>query len=367
MLSTTVRSTRARLIAAVVAARVLLLVGITIGRRLEPVAGMRPRDVLFMWDGAFYRDLAVLGYGGTNRDAARFFPLFPLLGRWLATLLGGRTELALMLIANGAAVAATFVLHRLVTRQLGDEHQATKVAVIFTLFPASAVLCLPYSESLTLLLVFIAALALVDQRPMVAIAPLVAAGLTRPTGVLLCIPVALLAREALTGAATRDRGKVFRWAGAVFAPLAGIGLFLLWLKLAGRNWSDPIDIQRELRAGFAEPVSRFVRMLWSVGTGNFRDAYNLGFTVLLMIGLGGAIKSKYSPPWTIYLGIGLVIALASNNVDSIGRYGVVLAPAWAVGLAALTQRRWTYVTLLAGSGVGLVAITALWVQGAVVP
>lgn len=367
MLSTTVRSTRAQLIAALVAARVLFVAGIAIGRRLEPVAGMRPPNVLFMWDGAFYRDLAMLGYGGTSRDAARFFPLYPVLGRWLGAILGGRTELALMLLANGAAVAATFLLYRLVVHQLGDERVAIRAAVIFTLFPASAVLCLPYSESLTLLLVFIAALALADQHPLHAIAPLIAAGLTRPTGVLLCVPVGLLALHALKEPHSRNRRSLASWGAAVIAPMIGLGIFLLWLKMAGRTWSDPIDIQRELRAGFAEPISRSARMVWSVGTGNFRDVYNLGFLVLLLVGLGGAIRSKYSPPWTIYLGVGLVIALASNNVDSIGRYGVVLAPAWAVGLATVLERRWMYGVFVAISGLGLAIITALWVRGAVVP
>src|SRR5689334_18420650 len=50
---------------------------------------------LMAWDGAFYRDIASVGYESLPLEALRFFPLYPLLGRVLAYGLGGNDSVAL--------------------------------------------------------------------------------------------------------------------------------------------------------------------------------------------------------------------------------------------------------------------------------
>ena len=361
-----------------VAARLLVGGAAILADVLGPHPGTEPpANVLLAWDGAFYRVLAEHGYGGAPHEATRFFPLYPLLGRWLGDLLGGRTDLALLVIANGLALVAAVVLWRLVRLLGGDERLATGSVLVFSLFPASAALVFAYSESLAVVLSLWAGIALARRRPLWAAVPLLLAGLTRPTGVLLCVPVALLlVRELRTVRADGPGGGPMpiggrrgwvAWSTAVVAPLLGLVVFVAWLQVAHGNGSAPFEIQRQLRDGFVDPVSRTVRMLVDVGTGHFRDVYNLGLTAALVVAAVGAVRSRLSAAWTSYLVVGLLVSLSGNVVDSIGRYGVALAPAWAFGLAFLARDRRVMAVLLATSSLGMLGLTTMWIRGYVIP
>jgi hypothetical protein len=219
----------------------------------------------------------------------------------------------------------------------------------------------------------LAALALVRDRPALAIVPLIGAGLTRPTGVILCLPVALIVGQLWLrhhrqpperpDPLSRQAARV----AAVVAPLIGLVIFLVWLHISGRSWTSPLTVQRQLRGGFVEPFGRSLQMIGDVARLHFRDVFNLAFTLALVLGLVGAIRARYPVTWIAYLAAGLLVALAARNVDSIGRYGVLLAPAWAVGLAHLARPRSLFVPWIAISAVGTVVITALWVRGSLIP
>ena len=97
-------------LAAWVTARVLLAVAWAASSmpwfdRLETATSVRHQG-LFLWDGTYYRDLAQHGYDGVATGVQRFFPLFPLLGRWVGWLLGGNDDLGLLVVSNLAALAA---------------------------------------------------------------------------------------------------------------------------------------------------------------------------------------------------------------------------------------------------------------------
>ena len=70
---------------------------------------------LMTWDGTFYRVITDGWYSGagTGEDPSRFFPGYPALARALRPLVLGDTDLALLLVANGAALAAAVLLWRL--------------------------------------------------------------------------------------------------------------------------------------------------------------------------------------------------------------------------------------------------------------
>ena len=129
----------------------------------------------------------------------------------------------------------------------------------------------------------------------------------------------------------------------------------------------PIRLQSQLRGGFHEPISRLATMVYDVGTGHFRDVYNLGLVVLLIVAVVGAIRSRFSLAWTTYLVVGLLIALSANVVDSIGRYGVALAPAWAVGFGYWTRPRWLMWLTAVVFAIGMVILTTVWIRGYVIP
>jgi hypothetical protein len=357
-----------------VAARIVVAISALVAHGLGPLPG-RPRwpNVLFMWDGSFYRVLADHGYSGSALEAARFYPLYPLLGRWLDVILPGGSELALGLISNAFALVAAVALWKVVRATMdGDEALASRSVIMFSLFPASAVLILGYAESLMVAFVLLAAWALVERRPALAIVPLGLAGLTRPTGVLAALPVAILAVtwwvDARRDPAIRIRtSTVTAWVLAVLAPVAGAATYLGWLQSTQGRGTAPIRLQGKLRGGFHEPLSRLAKMVYDVGTLHFRDVYNLGLVVLLIMAVIGAIRSRFSVAWTTYLIVGLLISLSANVVDSVGRYGVALAPAWAVGFAYWTRPRWLAWSTAAVFAVGMTILTTVWIRGTVIP
>ena len=79
----------------------------------EPFRPIPFQQVLLAWDGAFYRLLTDVGYVDAPADAHRFFPAYPLLGKVLSPLFLGRTDVALVVLANVAALVAMVLLRRL--------------------------------------------------------------------------------------------------------------------------------------------------------------------------------------------------------------------------------------------------------------
>ena len=61
------------------------------------------------------------------------------------------------------------------------------------------------------------------------------------------------------------------------------------------------------------------------------------------------------------------VALAANNIDSLGRYGLMLVPAWAVGYAETFRRRDVWAAICGLSTLGFVWYTTLVWLGQVVP
>lgn len=137
------------------------------------------------------------------------------------------------------------------------------------------------------------------------------------------------------------------WIAAAAAPFAGLGLYLWWLQATLDDGAGPFRIQGELRAGWREPVTRSIAALLNLVTGEFRDVYNVAFAAVLIVLAVVAVRDRLPVEWTSYLIIGLAVALSANNIDSIGRYGMMLAPAWALGLGSLTSRRWVYASAVA--------------------
>src|SRR4051794_38477850 len=112
------------------------------GRTLHQLSG------LGAWDGGYYRDIAAVGYADLPRDAVRFFPLFPLVGRWLAAPFGLDRGIMLIVLANLAALAAGVLVRRLMLAEGRDEATAERAVWALNLFPSAFVLVWGYAEGL---------------------------------------------------------------------------------------------------------------------------------------------------------------------------------------------------------------------------
>ena len=177
-------------------------------------------NLLARWDTAFYYSIATGGYQWDrttfSHQNAAFFPLYPLLMRWGGALLGGRPLLAGVLISLLAFAGAIALLHRLAILEM-DEERAQSAIILLVTFPYALFFSVVYTESLFLLLTVGAFYAMRRGRlGFVSVCGL-AAGLTRPNGFWLTLPLVCL---ALTEPRRRRIALV-----AAGAPLLGVALF----------------------------------------------------------------------------------------------------------------------------------------------
>lgn len=347
----------------------------------NPRAVIGPHSGLLSWDGLFYRDIATGWYDGVPEAGARFFPLFPALGRALAPVLGGHEDWALVLIANVAAFAGALVLWRLVREVIdgtgptaapmtpgpaqGPVHRLVgtvgdRSAWMVAIAPAAFVLAWAYTEGLALLLVAATLLAL--HRRAFAMAGLfaLASALLRPVGAVLLVPIVVeLVRS-------RPRPSWPAALAAVVGPVVGlIGALGIIAATTGDVWI-PLDAQRELRGGFQDPVTRVLEPIGELVKGNFRDTYNLAHMLVLLALFVVAWRRRQPASWLAYAGVTLLITLSSQQTDSLGRYALVVVP-FVVALAQWADRRWRQLAVAAISSAGLVWLTSEALLGRMVP
>jgi hypothetical protein len=314
---------------------------------------------LVTWDGTYYRLLAEQWYEPLQ-EAARFFPLYPALGRLGAPLMGGREDWALVVINNLAAFAGALVLWRLVVEVVGHREVAARSAWMVSVFPASFVLVFAYSEGLAMLLVAATLLAL-HRRAFLAAGGLgLLCALLRPVGGLVLVPIAVELYRA------RPRPSPAVAALAVAGPVAGLVGALLWINRTTGDFFLPVRIQQEIRGGFQDPFTRMLEPIGEVFTGNFRDVYNLGFMWLFVGLLVVAVKRRQPTSWLAYSAVSLVLLLSSQVTDSLGRYGLVVVP-FVVALAQWAERKWQQVFVATASCAGLVWLTSEAWLGRMVP
>ena len=184
------------------------------------------------WDGQNYRQIALEGYpdrlprngdGDIAKNTWAFLPLYPLI---LRVLLGTGADIEVL--AVGASIvfggAAAVVLHRLLLERVSPT-SALWGAVLFSFAPLSFVLQVAYAESLFLLLLFSALLAMEQRRYLVMIPLGVAAAFAHPGA--LALPAAI-------GLATAIR--LYQGQRMPRRTLARAALAALLIAAAGFSW-----------------------------------------------------------------------------------------------------------------------------------
>jgi hypothetical protein len=324
---------------------------------------------LLTWDGTYYRVLAEGWYAGaaTPGDATRFFPAYPALARVLDPLLPGGADVALLLLANLCALAAAVVLWQLVHDVLDDERLARRSAWMVAVIPAANVFVFAYSEA-AMLLVFTAALLALHRRHLGWLCVLgLLAGLLRPAGVLLVVPVVVAAWQRRSEDPPPQRREVLGWLASATAPLIGLAVALGWIAAsAGVGWGEPFERQRQLRDGFHEPISRVGEAVIDVFSGRQHDVYNLAFAIGFAALFVVALRRRQPLPWLAFMVVTWVVAVGGTNMDSTGRYCVVAAP-FAIALAQWAQHRWQQVAVGVLGLAGTAWFTAEVMLGRIIP
>src|SRR5437764_1855911 len=138
----------------------------------------------YRWDSVHFSYLATHGYTDWWRTA--FFPLFPLLERYLAVVTGD-PFIAGLIISNVAGLGMLVVLYRLVEEDF-DSDRAYRTALYLSIFPSAFFFAAAYTESLFLLLALLGFYYMRKGNWWLAGACGFFATLTRSTGLLLLVP-----------------------------------------------------------------------------------------------------------------------------------------------------------------------------------
>ena len=348
-----------------VVARILIAIAFVVADAIAVEQGLSPRPLhldegLVTWDGDFYEQLARSGYEQVPFEAVRFLPLYPALGWFLGGPLGNH-GLALVLVANVAALLAAMGLRGLVLDTTGDRPLADRSAWYVSLFPPAAVFVFAYGESLFLLASLVYLGAVRSRRWPLAVLDRLAAGLTRPVALILAVPALIELWPDLRASA----GRWPRAAAVLAAPAAGTVAFLVWVELRLGSWTDPIDIQRDLRAGFRWAPARLWDGIVEVATEAQHDAPNLGFALLWLV-LLVVIARGQPTSWFAYAVVSAIVALSAQNLDSTGRYGLVVFPL-VVAVAQLARRDGWHAPITALCSAGLVGLTVMTLMAGYTP
>lgn len=295
-------------------------------------------DVLMRWDAHWYLQIVRQGYDFNPyaQSSVAFFPLYPMLARGLAVVLGGAgTDLgraiALLVVSNGALLGGLVVLHRFV-RELYGRAIAARAVLLVLVFPTTLFLSSGYSESLFLAFSVVALHEAWHGRWWTAGLAGMAVALTRPFGILIVIPLAI---ELLM--ANRGRRLFTSDSLAVVLPVVGLAIYLAFLGVA---FGDPLAFARsqtDWDRTFGLPWTTFERILAGPLTVHrgFRSAVDLAgglFAVAVAIGGWRSLRASHAALLTAVV----VAVLATGSLLSIWRFLGSLFPLFI--LLALAAR-----------------------------
>ena len=332
---------------------------------------------LARWDSVWYLRIADSGYGDSAPRAA-FFPLYPLLVRGVATVLGGSHGALLVaayLVSLAAFLGALTLLYRLTELELG-RRLARPTLLLLAVFPAAVYFGAPYSESLFLLLAVGAFYAARTGRWAWAGACAGLASATRSAGLLLLLPLALIWWDARP-----RRARDAAW--LALAP-AGIAAYAAWLGIAEGDPFRFLDVQdawmRELTVPLAGAWDGFVAAVDGVrqlASGSRSPVYfdkaagdpfriaainvmlfaTLVFAVVACVGVLRRLPRAYGAWVATSLVLPLTFPVTPQPLMSLPRFVAVLFPVF-MWLAVVSDERRSTDLVVALSALGLGLFTA---------
>ena len=213
---------------------------------------------------------------------------------------------------------------------------AARATWALALFPPAIAASMAYTEGIALALAVGAGWAAWRGRFAWAGLATAAAALTRPTGALIAIPVAMLAWQA------GRSGRVRRLALGLGPAVVALGVFLGWMAATRGSWTLPFRAQRawdrgELGVGLVTTLpGQVADAFWEVVHGQARAAWtavarDVAFALLYAVLLvmlwrrEGGLRS----PWVAYAVAVVVVPVSSGVVTSAARLGLLAYPlAW---------------------------------------
>jgi hypothetical protein len=301
------------------------------------------------WDAIGYLRIAAHGY--TRAGDTILFPGYPLAIAALGWVV--RSDVvAAVLVSVASLTAGMGLLHRLTAAELGARAAGATV-VVLAFAPVSLFFTAVYTESLFLALSVGSVYAARRGRWTIACLLAAAASVTRVTGVLLVIPLALMRRRERGGL---DPGLL----GLLLAPAALLAFFA-YMEARGYGWLAPLRNQHAHR--FAGPQATVADAVRDAAHGvsttlsgappvapSLSGALNPPFDsivlviVLILAILALVVAFRRLPlEYGLYAAAVLLVTIASETkvqpLEGLDRYCLTIFPLWMGAGAWLAERR----------------------------
>jgi hypothetical protein len=381
-----------------------------LGARLSAARHLRPGDPLFdqhpfgftlrawrHWDAVWFLRIADHGYG---LKRAAFFPLYPILVRYVGRVVGN-TSLAGILVAVICLALAMVLLYRLVAEEF-DQRVALWTVLLLSAAGTSFYFQAIYSESLFLLLTLASFSAARHGRWWAAGGAGLLAALTRSAGVVLLAPLLWMWVEQRRGAAIRlpggptsaalltsRRARLPELGWLLLVP-AGVGLFMAYTLVRFHDALLFVAAQHYWHRHMAVPTSAMYQgalaakssvtdiaahpsLFFAVARPSWENQWiTLGnltafLALLFAAGLFAACWRRLPAAYTVFAAASLLLPLLypthSTPLLSMPRFVLVVFPlfiALGVLLARRPVLRWA---ALAGMLAGLVVLTTMFANG----
>ena len=312
-----------------------------------PNTGARPESEIASlpghWDASWYLGIAHGGYRwegpGHRNSRLAFFPGFPMAFRAVARLLQ-LPDAEVPWLWTGVALSTFFFwlalmyLHRL-GEYVSDEETANRAIVLLAAYPFALFYGQVYSESLFLFCAVAATYHAYRAQFLRAAIFGILVGLVRPTGCLVIFMLAYAAFRNIREMRPVRRGVLAAAALAVIGPALGTLAYSAYIRILTGGWltwmTDQAGWGRQLANPFAlvAEITNFVR---TQGLGTYLSvrpyeamnvlaaAFALVMTVPVARRLGWGAAA--------FVALGVLAPLRVGGFASMGRYTVVLFPAF---------------------------------------
>lgn len=297
---------------------------------VEPISGSVAELLLGVWqrfDTLWYLRIAAQGYAPHDGSTV-YFPLYPMLIRFLGTLFAGNYLLAALVISSLTFVGVLFCLYRLTECQFGGEG-ARRSALYLAIFPTAFFFLAAYTESLFLFLTFAAFVAAHEKRWWLTGTLGFLATLARLQGIVLLIPLLFM---YLRDRSFQPRRLGLDMLGPIIIPLGAV-LFVAYQYLVVGSAPLIDTYQAQLHAQFVWPWDNVIGAVELILSpeGTFVDVLNLtmaGVFLAMTVFSFRGLPREYGIYMAVTLCALMVRRTTLQPLVSMSRYVLVLFPAF---------------------------------------
>lgn len=346
----------------------------------EMLAARDPvRTLPARWDAQWYAGIAAHGYEWRQSFDAQqnlaFFPAYPLLIRGAGKVTGAfragvpeerriaRLTWCGLWISLVAFVWAAWYFARL-AREILEPARARAAVLLLATYPFALFFSAAYTESLFLLAALGTWFHFRRRQALPVILWGLLAGLTRPNGCFLSIPLALLALGVRDAGGARHPGATDRRAvmqRLVLAAMPGLGMLLftiytyrltgIWFAWSKTHaaWGRVLGGESPLAVMSGPPSEGLARLV----AGHAYDLPN-ALALIVTLVLVHAVW-RLSPAWATFVLIGILVPFSAGGLLSMGRITSTLFPTFLAAAAVLPGRGLPAVAVAFAVGQGLLA------------